>query len=75
MKLLKKGPERQLRAYNSQDHQVHYNERVRTSVACPKRKRQVSDSDCSSYTRPHGGSDEERHSEEYEMPYDQNCVD
>ena len=82
MKLLKKGPERQLRAHNSQDHQeqvrqqnVHYNERVRTSVACPKRKRQVSDSDCSSCTRPFGGSYEERHSEEYEMPYDQNCID
>ena len=34
-------------------------QRARVSVECPKRKRQVSDSDCSSCTRPYGGSDEE----------------
>ena len=45
------------------------------SVECPKRKRQVSDSDRSSCTRPYGGSDEEMHSEEFEMHYDQKCID
>ena len=45
------------------------------SVECPKRKRQVSDSDLSPCTRPYGGSDEEMHSEEFEMHYDQKCID
>ena len=45
------------------------------SVECPKRKRQVSDSDLSLCTRPYGGSDEEMHSEEFEMQYDQDCID
>ena len=50
-------------------------QRTRTSVKCPKRKRQVSDSDNSSCTRPYGGSDEETHSEEFQVHYDQNCID
>ena len=50
-------------------------QRARTSFDCPIRKRQVSNSDCSSCTRPYGGSDEETHSEEFEMHYDQNCID
>ena len=40
-------------------------QRARTSVECPKRKKQVSDPDRSSCTRPYGGSDEETHSEEF----------
>ena len=50
-------------------------QRARVSVECPKRKRQVSDSDCSSCTRPYGGSDEETQSEEFVMHYVQNCID
>ena len=46
---------------------------ARKSVECPKRKRQVSDSDCTLHAQ--GGSDEEMHSEEFEMHYDQNCID
>ena len=49
--------------------------RTRTSVECPKRKRQVSDSDRSLCTMPYGDSDEETESEEIEMHYDQNCID
>ena len=48
---------------------------ARTSVECPKRKRQVSDSDRSSCTRPYGSSDEVMHSEKFEMNFDQNCID
>ena len=50
-------------------------QRTRTSVVCPKRKRQVSDSDRSLCTMPYGGSEEETESEEIEMDYDQNCID
>ena len=65
------------RACASAEHslQRQVKQRARMSVECPKRKRQVSDSDLSPCTRPYGGSDEEMHSEEFEMEYDQDCID
>ena len=65
------------RAGASAEHslQQQVKQRATTSVECPKRHRQVSDSDPSSCTRPYGGSDEETYSEEFEMHYDQDCID
>ena len=65
------------RAGASAEHslQQQVKQRARTSVECPKRQRQVSDSDRSSCTRPYGSSDEETYSEQFEMHYDQDCID
>ena len=55
------------RAGASAEHslQQQVKQRARTSVECPKRHRQISDSDPSSCTRPYGSSDEETYSEEF----------
>ena len=66
MKLLKKGartsvespqqlgPSRAAGASAERSLQRQVKQSARTLVECPKRKRQVSDSDCSSCTRPYG---------------------
>ena len=46
-----------------------------TSVECPKRERQISDSDHSSCTRLYDGSGEEIRYEEFVMHDDQYCID
>ena len=54
--------------------QQQVKQRARATVECPKRKRQVSDSDRSSCTRPYGGSDEEMQPEEFAEEEDENPV-
>ena len=49
-------------------------QRARSPVECLKRKRQVSDSDRSSCTRPYGGSDEETQSQEFAEEEEENPV-